>query len=200
MTTTVDTARGAAEAHLRAAEAALRGLDPWLGVLCGWASVLHRVLSEGGLLLAAGNGGSAAHAQHLTSELVGRFCRERRPFPAICLSAESSALTAIGNDYGYDEVFSRQVQAYGREGDVLVLFSTSGRSPNLVRAAQTASTGGLTTLALTGPAPNRLADACTGAVTVDAATMAAVQDAHQSAVHALCAAFDHLYLDQEAPP
>jgi D-sedoheptulose 7-phosphate isomerase len=197
--TTVDTARGAAEAHLRAAEAAVRGLDPWLGVLCGWASLLHRVLGGGGLLLAAGNGGSAAHAQHLTSELVGRFCRERRPFGAICLSAESSALTAIGNDYGYDEVFSRQVDAYGHEGDVLVLFSTSGRSPNLLRAARTAAARHLTVLALTGPAPNPLAEACPDALTVDAFTMAAVQDAHQSAVHALCAAFDHLHLDREAP-
>jgi D-sedoheptulose 7-phosphate isomerase len=197
--TAVDTARGAAQAHLRAAEAAVRGLDPWLGVLCGWASLLHRVLSEGGVLLTAGNGGSAAHAQHLTSELVGRFCRERRPFPAICLSAETSALTAIGNDYGYDEVFSRQVEAYGHEGDVLVLFSTSGRSPNLLRAAQIAGSGRLTTLALTGPAPNVLAAACSDAVTVDASTMAAVQDAHQSAVHALCAAFDHLHLDREEP-
>jgi D-sedoheptulose 7-phosphate isomerase len=160
-----------------------------------WGAVLHRVLEDGGRVLAAGNGGSAAHAQHLTSELVGRFCRERRAFAAVCLSSDPSALTAIGNDYGFEEVFARQIEAHGRPRDLVVLLSTSGRSPNLLRAASRASTAGLTTLAITGPAPNPLAHACHGAIAVDAPTTASVQDAHQVIVHALCAVFDHLHLD-----
>ena len=93
---------------------------------------------RGQRLLAAGNGGSAAEAQHLTAELVGRFDGERVPFSAISLHAETSAVTAIANDYGYDDVFARQVRAHGRSGDVLMLLSTSGKSPNLLRAAEAA--------------------------------------------------------------
>ena len=108
-------------------------------------------------LLAAGNGGSAAEAQHLTAELVGRFDGERVPFSAISLHAETSAVTAIANDYGFEELFARQVRAHGRSGDVLMLLSTSGKSPNLLRAAEAAARLNITTWALTGPAPNPLA-------------------------------------------
>ena len=115
------------------------------------ASIAESVLA-GGKLLAAGNGGSAAEAQHLTSEFVGRLhpARERRALPAVALHADTSTLTAVANDYGYEEVFARQVQAIGTSGDVLVVLSTSGVSPNLVRAVDVAREEGLTTVGLLG--------------------------------------------------
>jgi D-sedoheptulose 7-phosphate isomerase len=190
-------ALGPVHDHLAASRAALAALEPAVGTLASWAELAHHVLVDGGQLLAAGNGGSAAHAQHLTSELVGRFGRDRRAFRAVCLSADTSALTAIGNDYGFEHVFRRVVEALGRPGDLLVLLSTSGRSPNLLAAAAHAREAGLTVLSFTGPGPNPLADASDGAVTVEAATTAAVQDAHQAAIHAFCAAFDHLHFNHE---
>jgi phosphoheptose isomerase len=148
------------------------------------------VLDSGGRLLAVGNGGSAAEAQHLTAELVGRFDGEHRPMSAICLSAETSSLTAILNDYGPDEVFARQVEAHGRPGDVLVALSTSGRSSNVLRAAERARDVGLDVWALTGAVPNSLAALADFAVPVMSRTTAVVQEVHLVAVHALCAAVD----------
>ncbi|HWC67221.1 MAG TPA: SIS domain-containing protein [Acidimicrobiales bacterium] len=179
------------------ARRALAGLDRHIGGLAIWAQLLFERLSAGQRLLAAGNGGSAAHAQHLTSELVGRFCHERPPFSAIALAAESSAMTAIGNDYGFVEVFARQVEGHGRPGDVFLAISTSGASPNLLTAADRARATGLTTMALTGPGPNPLATQVDHWIGVDAASTAAVQDAHQVVVHAVCAAFDAV-LEQQA--
>nr|WP_281373405.1 PfkB family carbohydrate kinase [Kineococcus aurantiacus] len=167
-------------------------------VLDGWAARLARVFERGGRLLAAGNGGSAAEAQHLTAELVGRFEGERRPLSAIALHADTSTTTAIGNDYGGEEVFARQVEAHGRPGDVLVLLSTSGRSANVVRAAQRARRHGLHVLALTGPARSPLSEASdeTVFVGVEGSSTSAVQEGHLVAVHALCAAVDaHLRRD-----
>ncbi len=148
------------------------------------------VLDSGGRLLAVGNGGSAAEAQHLTAELVGRFDGEHRPMSAICLSAETSSLTAILNDYGLDEMFARQVEAHGRPGDVLVALSTSGRSRNVLRAAERARDLGLDVWALTGAVPNPLAALADFAVPVMSRTTAVVQEVHLVAVHALCAAVD----------
>jgi D-sedoheptulose 7-phosphate isomerase len=120
---------------------------------------------------------------------VGRFDGERVPFSAISLHAESSAMTAIANDYGYDDVFARQVRAHGRSGDVLMLLSTSGKSPNLLRAAEAASRLNITTWALTGTGPNPLSEACDEAVMVDALN-ANAQEGHLIALHAVCRAFD----------
>lgn len=114
---------------------ATAGLDE---AVSAWGWHLAGVLMSGGRLLACGNGGSAAQAQHLTAELSGRYRADRQPLSAIALSTEAPALTAIGNDYGFDHVFARQVRAHGRPGDVLMLLSTSGRSQNLVEAAQAA--------------------------------------------------------------
>lgn len=147
-------------------------------------------LTDGARLLAAGNGGSAAEAQHLTSELVGRFLDERRPLSAISLCAESSSVTAIVNDYGIDEMFARQVQAHGRPGDVLVLLSTSGRSPNVLRAAERGQDLGLHVWGMTGPAPNPLAERCTEVLAIEAPSTAAIQTLHLVAIHAVCAAMD----------
>ncbi|WP_020659542.1 D-sedoheptulose-7-phosphate isomerase [Amycolatopsis benzoatilytica] len=158
--------------------------------IAAWGACLARVFENDGRLLACGNGGSAAEAQHLTGELVGRFRRERRPLSAIALHADTSALTAIGNDYPASELFARQVQAHGRHGDVLVCLSTSGTSQNVVAAAKAAHELGVTTWALTGPAPNPLAALCDDAVAVDAPSVATVQELHLALIHALCEALD----------
>lgn len=162
---------------------ALATIDDWAGRLAGW-------LPGGGRLLAAGNGGSAAEAQHLTGELVGRYVHDRTPLSAIALHADTSSLTAIGNDYGADEVFARQVRAHGRRGDVVMLLSTSGTSANVVEAAKAAHEIGAVAWALTGPAPNLLASVCDDAIAVDAPRASTVQEAHLVLVHALCEALD----------
>ena len=179
----------AVRTHLDNVLPALDSLRSQSGRLAAWGVELAQRLLRGQRLLAAGNGGSAAEAQHLTAELVGRFDGERVPFSAISLHAESSALTAIANDYGYDDVFARQVRAHGRSGDVLILLSTSGKSPNLLRAADVAARLNVTTWALTGAGPNPLADACHEAVMIDALN-ANAQEGHLIALHAICRAFD----------
>nr|WP_269046108.1 SIS domain-containing protein [Paenarthrobacter sp. Z7-10] len=175
--------------HLDEVAPALRSLRLHAHRLSGWGVELAQRLMSGQRLLAAGNGGSAAEAQHLTAELVGRFDAEREPFSAISLHAETSAVTAISNDYGYDQLFARQVRAHGRHGDVLILLSTSGRSPNLLHAVEAAASLGVTTWALTGRAPNPLALLCDDVVDIDAQA-ANAQEGHLIALHALCRAFD----------
>jgi D-sedoheptulose 7-phosphate isomerase len=179
-----------ARAHRDAVDAALAASGPALDRAAAWGRQLAGLLPAGARLLAAGNGGSAAEAQHLTAELVGRFRGERAPFSALALHADTSSVTAIANDYGIEELFARQVQAHGRPGDVLVLLSTSGRSVNLLAAADRANALGVTTWALTGPEPNPLAARCTEAAAIPAATTSAVQEVHLVAVHVLCLAFD----------
>jgi phosphoheptose isomerase len=169
------------------------GLDSLLGDgarLDAWGRELADRLLGGARLLVAGNGGSAAEAQHLTAELVGRFEGERTPLSAIALHAETSSLSAIVNDYGPEQMYARQVAAHGRPGDVLIAMSTSGKSPNVLAAVRRARELGVDTWALTGPGPNPLADACHDAIAVDAASTSAVQEVHLVAVHALCAAID----------
>ncbi|URN18361.1 MULTISPECIES: D-sedoheptulose-7-phosphate isomerase [Streptomyces] len=184
-------AREAALRHCASLEDAVgRFRRDHLDRIARWGARLAVVLPGGGRLLAAGNGGSAAQAQHLTAELVGRYRRERPAYSAISLHAETSSLTAIGNDYGFDQVYARQVAAHGRPGDVLLLLSTSGRSGNLVAAAAAARAAGMRVWALTGPAPNPLAEAAHEALCVDAASTATVQEAHLVAVHVLCECFD----------
>ena len=178
------------DGHLDAAVRTVAGLRSILPTVMAWGVELGAALSGGARLLVAGNGGSAAQAQHLTSELVGRFLDDRRPYSALCLSAESSSVTAIGNDYGFEHTFARQVEAHGRAGDVVLLLTTSGRSPNLLAAARTARRIGATTWAVTGPAPNPLLLAVDASVTVAGPTTAAVQEAHQVLVHLLCRAFE----------
>ncbi|MBV8541379.1 MAG: SIS domain-containing protein [Pseudonocardiales bacterium] len=176
-------------AALRVALTRMEGIaDAWIEA---WGGHLAGVLDSGGRLLACGNGGSAAEAQHLTGELVGRFLHERRPLSAIALHADTSALTAIGNDYGGHESFARQVFAHGRPGDVLIALSTSGASRNVISAAKAAHEVGMTAWALTGPAPNTLAALCDDAIAVEAPSAATVQEVHLVLVHALCIAIDH---------
>ncbi|MBD2896936.1 Phosphoheptose isomerase [Actinomadura sp. RB99] len=177
-------------AHVAALVTALEQLGPQVDKVERWGTELAGVLAGGARLLAAGNGGSAAHAQHLTAELVGRYRDDRVPLSAATLHADISTLTAVGNDYGYDEVFARQVRAHGRTGDVLVLLSTSGASRNLLRAADQGRWSGLRVWALTGPDPNPLAGVVDEAIAVDAPSAACTQEVHQVIVHLLCAAVD----------
>jgi D-sedoheptulose 7-phosphate isomerase len=176
--------------HLAALRRPLAALDADVDRIGAWGRHLARVLVTGGRLLAAGNGGSASQAAHLTSELVGRFRSERQPFSAIALCSDASSLTAIGNDYGIEEQFARQVRGHGRPGDVLVALSTSGRSTNVIAAVAAAAAHGLRTWALAGPPGSPLARRCDDALCVDAADTATIQEVHLIAIHVLCGAVD----------
>lgn len=178
------------EDHLLALARAAEDNRSAAAVARSWGRQLAVLLPAGGRLLACGNGGSAAEAQHLTGELVGRFRNDRAPYAALALHTDTSAATAILNDYGLDEVYARQVYAHGRPGDVLVALSTSGTSSNVLAAAKAAHDVGLTVWALTGPAPNPLAALADDAVCVQAPTTATVQEIHLCLVHAMCLAMD----------
>ena len=178
-----------ASTHLGELHRALDRVDHEMPRIEAWGRHIAQVTSQGGRLLAAGNGGSAAHAQHLTAELVGRYLDERQPLSAIALHADTSALTAIVNDYGPAEAFARGVRAHGRRGDVLVALSTSGRSLNVLTAVEAAHELGLSVLALTGPAPNPLSGRAHDAIAVDGPTPI-VQEVHQVLIHLICESID----------
>ncbi|HEV7493979.1 MAG TPA: glycosyltransferase [Baekduia sp.] len=180
---------GAAQ-HAEQLAAALAAEGETLARAEEWGARLATRLEDGARLLAVGNGGSAAEAQHLTAELVGRFERDRLALSAICLHGDTSSLTAIANDFGIEEAFARQVVAHGRPGDVLVALSTSGRSPNVLAAARAARECGLTVWGMTGPGPNPLADLCDEVLSIDAERACTVQELHLVAIHVLCGAVD----------
>jgi D-sedoheptulose 7-phosphate isomerase len=182
------------DAHLAGLAAALLPYREAAGKLGRWGGELARTLHRGGRLLVAGNGGSAAEAQHLAAELVGKLRDDRAPLSAIALCAETSSLTAIGNDYGYEEVFARQVRAHGRRGDILLLLSSSGRSRNVLAAVNAGREMQMRCWALTGPAPNPLADACEDALAVPSADPQVVQELHLVSAHVLCE-----YLERALP-
>jgi D-sedoheptulose 7-phosphate isomerase len=143
-------------------------------------------LKSGGKLMFVGNGGSAAEAQHLSAEMVGRFLQERQPLPSIALTTDTSAVTAIGNDYGYEHVFSRQVQALGRRGDVLIAMSTSGRSKNIVLAMQAARSAGISTISLTGIHPRDMGELADVSLKVPSSHTPQIQEGHLVLGHLLC--------------
>ena len=177
------------ESHLAGLNQTLAGLQAQASRVHRWGARLAHLLSDGGRLLAAGNGGSAAEAQHLTAELVGRYRHDRRPFAALALNAETSSLTAIANDYGYDQVFARQVLAHARPDDVVLLMSTSGNSPNLLEAARAGRVAGATVWALTGELPNPLAALADDTLALPG-DPCHVQEAQLVVVHAVCEAFE----------
>lgn len=163
---------------------------PAVEAIAGAGDALVRVLAAGGQVLAFGNGGSAADAQHFVAELVGRFVRERRGYPAVALTTDPSIVTAVSNDFGFEAVFARQVEALGRAGDLAVGITTSGNSPNVVRGLEAAKARGLRTIALTGNdggAAGRLAEVH---VNVPETVTARVQEAHMTVLHLLCAFVD----------
>lgn len=150
------------------------------------ASLVAETFARGGKLLLFGNGGSAADAQHLAGELTGRFRRERDALPAIALTANTSDLTAIGNDYAFDRIFSRLVAAYGREGDAVLAISTSGNSPNVLEAVREARQRGLRSIGLTGRGGGKLAPAVDVAIVVPSADTQRIQESHIAVGHVLC--------------
>jgi D-sedoheptulose 7-phosphate isomerase len=182
------------DAHLAGLTAALTPYRSEAGRLARWGATLARHLSGGGRLLVAGNGGSAAEAQHLAAELVGKLREDRMPLSAIALTPDSSAITAISNDYGFEEVFARQVRAHGRRGDILIVMSTSGRSPNLVAAARAAEEAGMRTWAMVGERPNPLAEICHEALCCPSPDSQVVQELHLVSVHLMCE-----YVDRYLP-
>jgi len=148
--------------------------------------LLVSTFRAGGRLLAFGNGGSAADAQHLCAELAGRFDRERPGLPALALTANSSDVTAIGNDYGFERVFARLVEAHGRPGDAVVAISTSGNSPNVVAGVEAARDRGLRVVGLLGKGGGRLAAQVDVAIAVPSDVTARVQECHVAVLHVLC--------------
>jgi D-sedoheptulose 7-phosphate isomerase len=160
------------------------------------ATRLAQCLRDGQKLLLCGNGGSAADCQHLAAELTGRFQSERPPLAALALTTDTSALTCIGNDYGFEDVFSRQVAALGRPGDCLIAISTSGRSPNLLRAAQAARERAMTVVGLLGRDGGSLAALCDHAVVVPGADTARIQEAHIFIGHAWCGLVEHALFER----
>ena len=143
-------------------------------------------LKAGGKIMACGNGGSAADAQHFTGELVGRFLYNRPPLAGMTLSADTSVMTAIGNDYGFDKVFSRQVEGLGKKEDVVVGFSTSGNSPNVLNALDAARRQGLKTIAFVGADTNEVLEKCDHCFHIPSESTPRIQEAHQALFHALC--------------
>jgi D-sedoheptulose 7-phosphate isomerase len=174
--------------YLEAARAALAAMDPdrvgEAAKLC-LECVLH-----GGKILFCGNGGSAADAQHFAGELVGRFRLERGAIPAIALTADTAVITALANDYSFEMVFARQVEALGREGDILVAITTSGKSPNVLLAIEKAHDLGLRVIAFTGSAGGPAADAADVAVKAPSGETSHAQEALLVAGHAICAAVE----------
>ncbi|MFW6284433.1 MAG: D-sedoheptulose-7-phosphate isomerase [Desulfosalsimonas sp.] len=161
-----------------------KNFDPALDIC------LHCLQNQGKVLI-CGNGGSAADAQHFAAELVGRFEKERSPWPAVALCVDTSIITALANDYGFEQVFARQVQALGRAGDVLVALSTSGNSPNVIRAAETARKTGIKVIAMTGEGGGALADLADVLFAVPSRRTARIQEVHEICLHGLAQAIEN---------
>jgi D-sedoheptulose 7-phosphate isomerase len=152
--------------------------------------MICQTLTAGNKILICGNGGSAADAQHIAAELVGRYEQHRRPWPAIALTTDTSALTALSNDFGYEEVFSRQVEALANEGDLLIAISTSGKSPSIIRAVEKAKELGCRTLGLGGCDGGLLAGLCDQTLIVDCSRTSRIQEAHITIGHLWCEMVD----------
>ncbi len=166
----------------------------FLRLIAEIAQAIESSLRAGGKLLIAGNGGSAADAQHLAAEFLSRFLVDRGPLPAIALTTDTSVLTAVGNDYGFEHVFERQVRGLGRPGDVFLAISTSGRSPNVLRALQTARDLGLVTIGFSGAAETGMGALCRHFLAVQSQETAVVQQIHMVAGHAICALVERAML------
>ena len=162
---------------------ALRDLDAHVAKA---ADLIEQCLRAGNKLLVCGNGGSAADASHFATELVVRFVKDRQPYPAICLASDSGILTAAANDYGFDEIFARQVAAFAQSGDVLICLTTSGKSKNLIRALEEAKARGLKTITFLGRDGGSTIGIADLDLLVKSDSTARVQEAHQLLLHVLC--------------
>jgi D-sedoheptulose 7-phosphate isomerase len=154
-------------------------------------------LRSGGKLVVFGNGGSAADAQHLTAELVGRYRADRRALAAIALTTDSSALTSISNDFGFEDVFSRQLEAVGKPGDIVLAISTSGNSPNVLRAVLLAKKLGLATIGLSGRSGGKLRDCVDLCLSVPSDSTPRIQEAHSLIIHILCGIVENAVVDAD---
>jgi D-sedoheptulose 7-phosphate isomerase len=165
------------------------------------AAVVITALRAGNKLLIVGNGGSAADAQHIAGEFLSRLNFDRNPLPAIALTVDSSVLTAVGNDYGFERVFERQVRGLGQPGDVFIAISTSGRSPNVIAALKAAREIGLTTIGFTGTAANgAMAPLCDHCLAAPSAETPLTQQIHIVAAHAICGLVEHNLFGGKVPP
>ena len=161
------------------------------------AVLIVETYRNGGKVLLAGNGGSAADAQHIAAELVSRFTLDRPALPAMALTTDSSILTAISNDYGYDSLFSRQLEAIAKPGDVFIAISTSGNSPNIVRALKTANDIGVVAVGLTGATGGEMADLCRYCVNIPSTDTPRIQEGHITIGHILCASTEQVLFGQD---
>jgi D-sedoheptulose 7-phosphate isomerase len=178
-----------ARRHLIASREVVAATLADAGVIAAIAAISQRMeqtLRAGGKVLLAGNGGSAADAQHISGELLSRLMFDRAPLPSVALSADQAVLTAIGNDYGYEQTFARQVRGLGRKGDVFIAISTSGSSPNILKAVEAANEIGLHTVAFTGNRNTPLAGMCEYALRVPSPVTPLIQQVYVAAAHAIC--------------
>ena len=178
------------EHQLEAAITTLAACRPLAAGIDAAAETIADALQAGRRLFTCGNGGSAADALHLAEELIGRYRANRRAYPAVCLNSDVGALTCIANDFGYDYVFSRQLSALGTLGDLLVVFSTSGKSPNINHALSTARALGMTTVALLGKDGGQAAAIADHVLLVPSSDTARIQEVHSLILHAFCEAVE----------
>jgi D-sedoheptulose 7-phosphate isomerase len=193
----IEEIQGQLQAHRGVIELIEREMSPQIAAA---ATLLADTFRNGGKLLAMGNGGSAADAQHFAAEIVGRFKLERPALPAVALSTDSSIMTAIGNDYGFDQVFRRQVEALAAAGDVVVGISTSGNSPNVLAALALARERGCRTIGLLGRDGGSIRSACDLALIVPSADTPRVQEGHITIIHILCDLLERTLFPVEPPP
>ena len=182
MSNAVDTFRQNVASHNELVQR-MDQVTPQVSEACGHVVA---ALKGGGCVLVCGNGGSAADAQHIAGEFVGRFLKERRALPSIALHANTTVLTAIGNDYSFDTVYSRQVEAHGKPGDVLIAITTSGNSVNILRAAEAARSNGIKVIGLTGETGGKLKELCDVCICVPSGSTPRVQEMHILIGHTIC--------------
>ncbi|MDD4956049.1 MAG: SIS domain-containing protein [Candidatus Omnitrophica bacterium] len=160
--------------------------DKNVSIVARAAEAIAEAYDHGRKVVVFGNGGSAADSQHMAAELVVRFEKERRALPCICLASDCSAITATGNDYDFSRIFSRQIEAFGEEGDVAVAISTSGKSPNIIEAVRSAKNRKMVTIALTGGTGGELAGMCDMPIVVPSRVTGRIQEVHSAVIHIIC--------------
>ncbi len=190
MPTAASTTHACIQQRLDQARLALGQVQGLTHEIAALAECLKKALAGGNLVLTCGNGGSAAEALHFSEELIGRYKANRAPFKSICLCADTTALTCIANDFGFDQIYSRQVEALASRGDVLVVLSTSGSSPNIIRALEAARNCGAHTVGLLGSNGGNARALCDHPLVVSGVDGAAAQEAHQMIIHMLCEALE----------
>jgi D-sedoheptulose 7-phosphate isomerase len=199
MTTTVPPPDNDLQSQHRESIAVLTALADHHDRLLAIAGRLSSCLERGGTIYLCGNGGSAADAQHVAAEFVGRFLRERRPLPAVALTCNTSLLTAIGNDYDFSEIFARQVRAHAGPRDCVVGISTSGGSANVLKALAAAREAGAVTIGFTGATGNRLAELCDACLLAPSTSTPRIQEAHLLAWHLICDIVERGAVERRTP-